>query len=375
MFLMHKNYIVASIEIKNNKITNIKEIYNKERMPIGTYSEYKQLIPRKLENWMAMRTIPSDRQNKNKIEEALGMKVSAASVKAMLVSLTDCYWIKQEDSKLKWEDVNYHDNGFENEITGIVLFNQKYQIKNFKTPDITTDGILEKTWINNSGFPILLKKGKTDSESHILSANEVVASKIAKKMNIDHVEYSPIYIDETSEKISMCPCFIQNSNMEFVNALQIANETKLFNKGLYDVFKEMGFQQEVDKMIQFDYLIGNTDRHEKNFGIIRNAETLEIIAFAPLFDNGSSFGWNNNKNNIGQYEAKPFLVDPEKQLKLAKHTICKVPDFNTIKTIIETEYENFNIEKERLEIAIETVQKNYLKLKQLHISREDDFER
>ncbi len=34
-------------------------------------------------------------------------------------------------------------------------------------------------------------------------------------------------------------------------------------------------------MIVLDYLIANEDRHLNNFGVIRNAETLEWLGFAP----------------------------------------------------------------------------------------------
>jgi len=43
------------------------------------------------------------------------------------------------------------------------------------------------------------------------------------------------------------------------------------------------------KMIVFDTLIGNTDRHQDNFGLIRNEWTNEL-RMSPLYDNSSSLG-------------------------------------------------------------------------------------
>ncbi|MED1784254.1 HipA domain-containing protein [Brevibacillus fortis] len=57
--------------------------------------------------------------------------------------------------------------------------------------------------------------------------------------------------------------------------------TRLFNK--------YNYLDELYKMIVFDTLIGNTDRHQDNFGIIRN-EFTHGIRFAPLYDNSSSLG-------------------------------------------------------------------------------------
>lgn len=45
-------------------------------------------------------------------------------------------------------------------------------------------------------------------------------------------------------------------------------------------------------MLVLDYLIVNEDRHLNNFGLIRNAVTLEWIGTAPLYDNGNSMWFN-----------------------------------------------------------------------------------
>ena len=58
---------------------------------------------------------------------------------------------------------------------------------------------------------------------------------------------------------------------------------------LYRLFYENGFLDSLFKMIIFDTLIGNTDRHQDNFGVIRNEET-GIRKFAPFYDNSSSLG-------------------------------------------------------------------------------------
>ncbi len=44
----------------------------------------------------------------------------------------------------------------------------------------------------------------------------------------------------------------------------------------------------LDMMTLVDFLITNRDRHESNIGFLRNADTLEIICPAPVYDSGSS---------------------------------------------------------------------------------------
>lgn len=75
----------------------------------------------------------------------------------------------------------------------------------------------------------------------------------------------------------------------------------------------------VDQMIVLDYLIANEDRHQNNFGLIRNAKTLEWISAAPIFDSGASLGYDKLPEQIRpswNVECKPFKKTHAEQLKL-----------------------------------------------------------
>ena len=51
-------------------------------------------------------------------------------------------------------------------------------------------------------------------------------------------------------------------------------------------------EESIGKMLAVDYLIANDDRHLHNFGAVRNAETLEWLGLAPVFDCGNSM-WSS----------------------------------------------------------------------------------
>ena len=75
----------------------------------------------------------------------------------------------------------------------------------------------------------------------------------------------------------------------------------------------------LDRMLVLDYLISNEDRHLNNFGLLRNAETLEWIGFAPIYDSGSSLGYNSLLSQIyaeKNIASKPFKRRHEEQIKL-----------------------------------------------------------
>ncbi len=74
-------------------------------------------------------------------------------------------------------------------------------------------------------------------------------------------------------------------------------------------------------MIVVDYIIANEDRHFNNFGLLRNAETLEWIGAAPIFDSGTSLWFNRSEDQIKNTEikCKPFKKHHSKQIKLVSN--------------------------------------------------------
>ena len=75
----------------------------------------------------------------------------------------------------------------------------------------------------------------------------------------------------------------------------------------------------LDRMIVLDYLIANEDRHLNNFGLLRNSETLEWLGFAPIYDSGSSLGYDKLTPQIRSgrnISCKPFKRTHQDQLRL-----------------------------------------------------------
>lgn len=77
----------------------------------------------------------------------------------------------------------------------------------------------------------------------------------------------------------------------------------------------------MDRMIVLDYLIANEDRHLNNFGVVRNANTLDYIGPAPIFDSGMAMWFDKPTTMVGETNrlvCKPFKTTHEEQLKLVQ---------------------------------------------------------
>ena len=71
-------------------------------------------------------------------------------------------------------------------------------------------------------------------------------------------------------------------------------------------------------MIVLDYIIANEDRHFNNFGLLRDANTLEWLGAAPIFDSGTSLWYDRltSRIPINGVNCKPFKKTHGEQLKL-----------------------------------------------------------
>ncbi len=157
--------------------------------------------------------------------------------------------------------------------------------------------------------------------------NEAAAAMIADSMGIDHVEYS--LIEYEGAPCSVCKNMIDGTD-ELISAHQAArSEIQEPGVPLYDHLVAccshhgLDIVKDLDRMIVFDYLIGNTDRHLNNFGIIRDATTLEWKRFAPLYDNGTSMGCDCYPDRLmsdAGLDAKPFSPYFPRQMELVRDT-------------------------------------------------------
>ena len=365
MILMHRDTPVADVAVANGKIHKLLKVYNESELPVGCAGF---LAERMLQNWQNMRTIPEDRQGKERIEQVLGCSVSEALLKSFSVSLTDTYWLKEAEMPICWKDVNFHDNGFSIDLARSILGDMDGQLLHFNTPDLTTDGTLKKTWLSIDGMPTLLKYGNFGDQANgknLLSANEVIASQVANLMEIPHVPYTKLEV--LGESICACPSFVQDAHTDFVNGLQLLH---LCRTNLFVSLCRMGYEEEISRMIVFDHLLHNTDRHEKNFGILMDLDTGKE-SFAPLFDSGSCLGWNSAfwKSE----DTKPFARRREEQFVLVQKKYMEVPTEAEVQIIIRDVYEDFGIE--HVQVAFQEVRKSYEMLLEKEKTYAISFER
>ncbi len=271
-----------------------------------------------LRYWWAHRAIPATRAGLDARLRELGIDdPSRLPFKSLGLSLSDQYWVRPKDSSIRWEDVNYFHNGFDLEgdswLSGVGL----------RSPDNTSEGELPKRWVLEDGRRVLLKgAGPLGQEPY----NEAAATSLFRRL-LPTESYVPYEVRlGDAGPVSACRCFLRDDE-EYIPAYyvrQIARQPNHHSdyRHMVECLTRLGVsdaEARLSQMIVCDDILGNFDRHYRNFGVVRNVETLEC-RMAPLFDSGSCLWCNAPTDALlrgsWKFSTKPFHEDANHQLRL-----------------------------------------------------------
>ena len=262
--IMSKDKIVAVVE--NGLITsldaNLAPLYLKRTKDV--------------EGWLASRAIDTHRANSRLLKKALRLKVYDDAKTALAVNaatITDNYWFCEDGSDLKFNDVKFTENAFDK----LALFGDPNSFNNkpSRTPELTNTGSFEKCWrlIDNSWWMY-----KNESEQECFS--ELFISKLGGRLGFNMARY------EMDGKYIKTLDFTNSAKVNFESIEGIIGEDEDYNNcfnTLYEISPTLA--QDYLKIIWLDTVCFNMDRHTKNFGVLRDVNTGEILSLAPNYDN------------------------------------------------------------------------------------------
>lgn len=329
--IMHGNRKVAGIH-KNGTC----RIYAKEFMPYNLYLEQTveddiDLQIQNLENfyhWCASRVLTLDREYAKEIMNSIGASQAVTdkdraeiALSYHSLSLMDVYWTKESDEHQSFEELNLFENYLESAFIDVSLRGKQMTIENrhLIADDLATQGCYPKAWIRrNDGFYLIKDGGEEPVEQ------ELLASKICRCFRLAQVEYEEEFYD--GQKVS-------------VSRIITSPDYSIVPMEYFEIYC---MNHEIDKM-QFilkldahsyymmnimDYLIGNTDRHWGNWGLLVDNKTNRPVRLYDLMDFNKAF------HAYDTIEGANCLttVDRKKQKEAAIEAVKKV-GLNQIKEI------------------------------------------
>ena len=318
-------------------VTRVTAVRNAVAAPLGLFDGRDNVTKRDLNYWWRHRAIPPSRDQIDRVLDNLGLDSTLElAERSFGLSLSDRYWIDDCGNHQSWEDINFFDNDFSEDL-GILTLGQDsgsgtsgtpdYRSLNLTSPNGTLGGDLRKKWTLADGRRVLVKSGVGvfNQEPY----NEVVATELHRRL-LRPGEYTPYRLFEEGRRV-YCACDnMLGPDEELVSAYDLIRKRKQRNTESDLAFyvrscEELGIggmMEHLARMFACDFVLANRDRHWRNFGVIRNVETLRGIRPAPVFDTGSCL-WSDQVELAlpvdFRYTAKPFKAEgmrPYDQLRL-----------------------------------------------------------
>ena len=173
--LMNQNTPIMAIEYNTtlNAIEEIYETYHIDHAPLSILNASRikgANLLKQVNEWFKGRGIPSWRKDLENLLEKLNVSSPEELLnKSYALSLSDQYWLKEENSIVKWQDINFFNNDFQYEAYLEAALDSSSNLNTstdkaiLRSPNNTTDGMLQKGWIIEQGKRVLVK------ESHLMN--------------------------------------------------------------------------------------------------------------------------------------------------------------------------------------------------------------
>ena len=299
---MLKNDEVANITVGELGVpTSIESVINPELLPVAFLDKSDEPLEKRFDRWINRRKIPSKRDGLKFLCNLWGQRWLISPYYA---SLSDQYWIKKDDKT--WEDVNFFTRKYSLDVNHVVFSPWLMtSTKGFSldSPDLTTNGMLKKTWIQKEDGTSMLVKCSSEAFRQE-PMNEVLTYLLCVQLNIPCVKYD--FHIEGVELSSICDNFI-NETTELVPSTDFYY-FKTRDKSQESIYSHLlkmcelldipNAEMYVNQIICVDRLTGNVDRNLSNISFIRDSNTKKFIGPAPLYDNGGAYMKSENVNRV-----------------------------------------------------------------------------
>ncbi len=307
--------------------------------------------------WLSQREIPSTRENLKKYIRTGNARQFMLEQHAC--SLTDCYWVREENESVEWNDVKLY--GSDAIESFQVIYNGNNRM--YSGVNATLGGQLEKFWYKSKeeNYTTLKLCKKVSKANGILAVRELMASQIYEAIGYDKfVHYEPVF--DSDDFVIGCKCkAFTNEQTELITAYDLLEEFNLTQADhAYDEIIRLAVsygcdrcevEKHLDTQVLVDYLITNRDRHQGNIGFLRDSDSLNIISVAPVFDSGSAAflegelpeGVTGTKVN-GLYSTEDECLEHVKSLN--RFDLAKLPE--TLSAFTNVRFEVSNYRKKKL---------------------------
>ena len=270
-----------------------------------------------LNGWLAERALDGTRSHSRLIKRIQGLAGKSDAEVALAVhgaSVTDGFWVKSfEEPGLTYDQVKFTtDTLFDLSLYGDLNDTEASN----PSPQLTLIGSLEKGWMKEDDWWCLYKV-----ENSLQVFNERFLQYVSVCMGIPSTYYTKT---ESGVRSLNFAC-----DADFEDAFSIvgdkANDYLYCYDRISSVFDDKAAHSYL-KLLYFDAVCRNMDRHSHNFGFLRDQKSGEFLGMAPNFDFDQSLFGNNPQIQIKvPSEVKEDLLMKDFLELLKEKQICFEP--------------------------------------------------
>ena len=175
----------------------------------------------------------------------------------------------------------------QNAVSDYILLSGDTSLRGTRTatPNASTDGSFTKTWKFEEGDWWLYKLQSTAA-----TEAEVEISRALRRIGWDAAEYD--YAGRYRKRVRTRNFVNPHEFFEPYDSFRFCFDDPSDDEAMiYHNLASLGnaFEQAWKRILLADALFANTDRHMRNFGVIRSSVTGETLRLAPNFDNNQAY--------------------------------------------------------------------------------------
>lgn len=236
---------------------------------------------------------------------------------------------------------------------------------NWNNLNSTSTGMIPK-YLNDKIFLKLSTYNETAGFYGEEPEYEELAYKIGKilRLNIVEVEVEEALIQYNNKEYKTLVAIFPNFNRNG-NSIPIENFCEINGVNSKDLLFDDKFRADLSKIMEYDFLINNIDRHGRNIEVMNNK-------IAPIFDNSLSMFSKMPDNALNEslfevYSANNFIGYPNllDNLKLINNEIDLSIDINKFYRIIDSWGLKYNKSEKRIIFIKNLIEFRYSKLKSM----------
>ena len=273
---------VAQFEVRNSVITDFIP-QKPELLPM----QIRHATADAFSSWLRERAVDLNSvKHRSLMNELIGSRdKTTIALRTHMFSISDTFTCFEEGEFVPRLQLCQPED--QNNVSDFILVSGDTSLRKLRvaTPNASTDGSFTKTWRYEDGEWWLYKL-----QSTVATEAEVAISRVLQSIGWDAAEYR--YVGRFRKRVKVRSFLKPQEFFEPYDSFRFFfDDPGDDDEVIYRNISSMGpeYEKAWKRILLADALFLNTDRHMRNFGVIRSSATGEVLRLAPNFDNNQAY--------------------------------------------------------------------------------------